>query len=418
MNILEKLKPTDTLRFIISKSKSIEINVEKDCVQTPIENNRTNITIDTIFNRKKVTKTIELSNLNNLKQILEEMKNTAKFQELEFYPKFPKFKIKKITSKQDKRFEKLDFDKITNDILFLHKKVSSNVKTKSVQSIFEYDECEETFIEISKTYKIKSINPAFTVEVALADKSGTTFDKMYFFHKKEELQIRSFAKEIIAKLKQIKDSKEENIDSQKYDLIFPQKEFAEIISHFIISNTGLESHIKADSYLNQNILFDKKLNIFEDPFVDYSPNSTYLDSDFVPTCKKEIIKDGKYNQYLTTLQYAFKYKKEPTGNALDSRISNLFVKCGNKPYENLIKETKKGLIIYQILGLHTTNSKEGSFNVVVPLALEVENGKIKKALKNISLNENFVKMLQKIDLSKETNWFDHYNVPHLFCRRN
>lgn len=417
MNILKKLKPTNTLRFIISKSKSIEINVEKDNVQTPIENNRTNITIDAIFNKKRVTKTIELPNLDNLKNILIEMKNTAKFQELEFYPKFPKFKIKETKCKQDKMLEKIDFDNITNDILFLHKKISSSVKTKSVQSIFEYNECEETFIETGKTYKIKSINPAFTVEVALADKSGTTFDKMYFFHKNEELQIRTFAKEIIAELKQIKDSKEEKINIQKYDLIFPQKEFAEIISHFIISNTGLESHIKSDSYLNQNVQFDRKLNIYEDPCIDYSPNSTYLDSDFVPTCKKEVIKDGKYKQYLTTLKYAYKYKKEPTGNALEGAVSNLFVKSGNKSYENLIKDTKKGMIIYQILGLHTTNSKEGSFNIVVPLALEVENGKIKKALKNISLNENFVKMLQKIDLSKETNWFDNYNIPHLFCRR-
>ena len=287
-----------------------------------------------------------------------------------------------------------------------------------MQSIFEYDECEETYVEQGKVHKINSIGPAFTVEVALADKSEATFDKMYFFHKKEEIKISSFAKEVIEELKKIKNAEEKKIDLKEYDLIFPDKEFAEIISHFIISNTGLESFIKADSYLNQNIQFDKKLTVFEDPDVDYSPNSTYLDSDFVPTSKKEIIKDGKFKQYLTTLKYAYKYKKEPTGNCLNGTVSNLFVKPGNKSYSDLIKETKKGIIICQILGLHTTNAKEGSFNVIIPLALEVQGGKIKKALKNISLNENFVNLMKNIELSKETKWFNNYNIPCLFCRRN
>lgn len=416
--LYKKLKPNKKLRFIITKSKNIILNAEKNKLQPIVENHSTDIAIDAIFNNKRITKTIELIDLPNLQNILKDMKEESKLKDLKFYNLFPVFKTQKKKIKYDAELENINFENIANNMLGFNKKIDAIKNVKSVQSSFEFAKIETNYISEKEIRNNKRHVCSFSYEVVIKDKSESSyFDSIIFFHKKE-INFQKIFEDAKKEIETTKNAKECNIDTKKYDLIFMPRVTSEITHSFIISQVGLESCIKKDNYLNQGVIFDKKLNIYENPFVDYSPSSFVMDYDFVPTTKKHIIKNGKFTQYLTNLKYAYKYNKKPTGNAFSGiTTTNLILEPGKKSIKELIAKTKKGLVIYDLVGLHTTNAKEGSLNVAVGCAVEIINGKKIRVLKGFSLNENIVDLLKKIELSKEHRWVHSHNVPYLFCHR-
>ena len=93
-------------------------------------------------------------------------------------------------------------------------------------------------------------------------------------------------------------------------------------------------------------------------------------------------------------QYHPDINKEATGNA--NGVNNLYIECGNKSYEELIKELDNGIIIDEAFGFHSgVDLKTGNISVQAE-GLLVENGKVTKGLNMIILSTNLFEVFSNV----------------------
>ena len=409
------LSPTKTIRFIEDSCKATQLEISNKKLKRILENDESTIRIDSIFNNKRVIKKMDSINIGRLQQIIEEMKQLSNIKKQEFFLEFPKVEINIIETIKDKKLELITIKEIIDMGIAINKEILLDKTVKSIQSFWEINNSKTKYIAENFDYSEKNTNIGFGIDLSIKDKTPSSVFISKIFFKKEDINIGAILEEIKEEMDICKDPIEFKGNAKEYNLFFSPYALRQIVNYFVVQQSSLESFEKKDSYL-MHTKFDTKINICEDPFVDYSPYSEIMDLDFIATKKKHIIKNGKVLEYITNEQDAFKYKKEPSGNNLPGGVTNLFFESGQKSKEELLY-TGKILFINNLIGIHTTNSKEGSLNLSASGA-EYENGKRINALKNIKLNEKIQDLWKKVEISKETKWVGNYNLPYLLCLRN
>jgi predicted Zn-dependent protease len=409
------MQANNTLRFIESNNKSITIMINNKKVKRVVENNESNLRIDAIFDKKRIIRSIDTVKKDKLENILNEMKTISKIKELEFYSEFPDFKIldKKIIS--DEKLKEKKLKEIIDFSLELNKKLLTNKFISDIQSFTEIDYDNTKFISKNQEYIEDSFDLGLTLEINIKNKTLNQITFTKNISTISDFNIDKIYCEIIEEIEYNIDPIEFEGNPKDYNIIFSPNALEKIIDYFIVQQSLLENVIRKDSYL-MHTEFDSKINIIEKPFIDYSPYSNVIDLDFINTREKYIVKDGKFSEYICNLGDACKYNKDPSGNALPGNITNLIFESGTKSKNELLN---KGKILYidNLLGIHTTNSKEGSLNVSA-LGAELNNGKLVSALKDIKLNEKIQDLFKIVEISKETKWIGNYNLPYILCVRD
>jgi PmbA protein len=96
---------------------------------------------------------------------------------------------------------------------------------------------------------------------------------------------------------------------------------------------------------------------------------------------------------------------KPTGHGSSRSLTNLVIDPGKTPYETMIQNTKKGLLVHEFLGLGQGNPINGEFSVNVFLGYKIENGKLVGRVKDVMLAGNAFEALKNIvAISKEREW--------------
>ncbi len=156
--------------------------------------------------------------------------------------------------------------------------------------------------------------------------------------------------------------------------------------------------------LNEKIA-SKKFTLIDNPHLENGEGSSSFDSEGVPTKYKELITDGVLKTYLHNLKTAKKDGVQSTGNAgkggykgtITISSFNLYVKNGDKSFEELLKKADSGVIITDFAGLHSgLNPISGDFSLAAEGYI-IENGKKGKALNQITAAGNFFELLKDIE---------------------
>ena len=149
-------------------------------------------------------------------------------------------------------------------------------------------------------------------------------------------------------------------------------------------------------------------NIFtlvDDPYLENGFGNSAFDDEGVPTQYKEIIKNGNLKTYLYNLKTANKDGVKSTGNAMKGSYKgtigtsafNLYVKPTDKSFEELISNIEEGVLITDFAGLHSgLNSISGDFSLAGE-GFVIKNGKVDKALNQITIAGNFFELLENIE---------------------
>ena len=123
------------------------------------------------------------------------------------------------------------------------------------------------------------------------------------------------------------------------------------------------------------------------------------------TYKKDIIKNGVLKTHLHNLKTALKDGISSTGNAskasYSSNISidpsNLCVEPPSFSFEELLTKLGDGVVITELEGLHAgLNAVSGDFSLAAS-GLLIENGKVVKAVEQVTVSGNFYKMIMDIE---------------------
>ena len=142
-------------------------------------------------------------------------------------------------------------------------------------------------------------------------------------------------------------------------------------------------------------IVDTEITLTDDGTIDFAAGSCPIDDEGLPVRKNTLIEKGVLKQYLFDLQTAGMLGAEPTGSGMRGFQSqprpgntNLVIDAGNLPYEKMIKDMRRGLLVDQLLGAGQSNTLAGDFSVNVALGYLVENGEIVGRVKDCMLAGN------------------------------
>ncbi len=135
-----------------------------------------------------------------------------------------------------------------------------------------------------------------------------------------------------------------------------------------------------------------------------------FDDEGVATKNTAIIENGVLKTYLLNHSYAKKYGMENTANSGITMPHpwNLYIEPGELSKDEVF-EVKRGLYITNIWYTRFQNYVAGDFSTIPRDGIFlIENGEIKKAVKNIRISDNIQRMLQSIDAMSHELWQIHW----------
>ncbi|MEA3514539.1 MAG: metallopeptidase TldD-related protein [Nanoarchaeota archaeon] len=155
---------------------------------------------------------------------------------------------------------------------------------------------------------------------------------------------------------------------------------------------------EADDFKRKKQVFDKKLNIIIDGLEDYAIDTIPCSSMGIPSSKQYIIAGGRLITPFLGLQYSNKLGMSTTSQGA------VKIDAGQGPFESIISDVDYGLIIYDVLGVHTQNAKDGRYSLAVSNGLVVEDGLIRGTIEQTALiSGNFLDSLN----DKETKFAEY-----------
>lgn len=146
------------------------------------------------------------------------------------------------------------------------------------------------------------------------------------------------------------------------------------------------------------------VTIVDDPLMDDGLATSPFDDEGVATFTKELVYEGKLNTLLHNLKTAHKQGVKSTGNGFKTSYassvgvseSNLYLRKGEKSFEDLMNEIGEGVIITDLAGLHSgANTVSGDFSLAAK-GFYVENGKKTFPVEQITLAGNYFDLLKNI----------------------
>ncbi|MBR6568838.1 MAG: TldD/PmbA family protein [Clostridia bacterium] len=144
------------------------------------------------------------------------------------------------------------------------------------------------------------------------------------------------------------------------------------------------------------------VSIIDDPLLLAGLEARPFDAEGVPSKAHTLVENGVFKTFLHNLKTAHKDGVETTGNASKAGYSsavhvspsNLYIKAGNKSFDELVAEMGDGVVITDVAGLHAgANPVSGDFSLLSK-GYTVRNGKKEKPIEQITVAGNFYDLLR------------------------
>ena len=210
-------------------------------------------------------------------------------------------------------------------------------------------------------------------------------------------------------------------------IIFEPYAIGEMLAFVFSSNFNLKVYSEKRSCFVDKIgkkIAHESLSLIDDPHHPDGIGSKPFDDEGIPTMPRPLIDKGVFANTFSDSFYAFKENKEPTGNASrpGSPIGrsaqpipfpsphNLMISGKGISKEEMIKNTKKGLLVGRLWYTYAVNPERGDFSCTARSGIKIiENGRIKNPGKSVRIVHNLPVLLQNIssignDIRNVLNW--------------
>ena len=185
-----------------------------------------------------------------------------------------------------------------------------------------------------------------------------------------------------------------------------------------------ESVQKNKSILKEKMdkkVFSSKIDIIDDGLYPGGMATKPFDGEGIIRQTTSLIEQGVLKSFLYDTYCAKKDKTVSTGNSSRGSIksppnvgySNLYIKNGKESLDALISKIDKGLLVNEVMGIHTANPISGDFSVGANGFL-IKNGKKTTPVKGIAIAGNIMTLLGSIlGVGSDLRFFGHTGSPSL-----
>jgi len=218
-----------------------------------------------------------------------------------------------------------------------------------------------------------------------------------FGWKKRDIDHIEIAKEAIKRFKMAE--KIAPVKSGDITVIFPPDNLMIVLLALRLGVNGKNVFLGSSPLAGRigEKIADEKLTIIDNGLIDYMGNSAKYDGEGVPHQELPIIENGVLKNFLYDLDTAGRAGAKTTGHGVGCNPTNVIIKEGDVSFEEMLKNTKEGLMVYDVMGLGQGNAMSGEFSVNVNLGFKIENGEIVGRVKDVMLSGNTYDAITKIE---------------------
>jgi len=225
----------------------------------------------------------------------------------------------------------------------------------------------------------------------------------------------------------------QKVDSDTYSIIFEPYSVGELLAFVVASNFNLKTFSEKKSCFSNN--FEKKiaieqLSLIDDPHIPEGIGTKSVDDEGIETQRRSLIEKGIFKNTFSNLFDSYKEGKQSSGNASRSgspmgRSSepipissphNLKVNSGDISQEDMIKDTRHGLLVGRLWYTYAVNPIKGDFSCTARSGIRIiENGEIKGPGKSVRIIHNLPTMLRNISEigNKQKNIIQWASLPSI-----
>lgn len=334
------------------------------------------------------------------------------------------FSYKQIPDIYDPKIANLSAD---GEIDFVEKGINAALKegAKRCSGIFEIANAESFLVTSRKVEaRGKGTSAYFSIRAMLdKDASGHNTASARTLHKLDIENSAKFAGQIAALAKKPKAGKKGS-----YDVVFAPMAWGALLDNISGATSIFDVEAGISFFankLNQQVA-NPIVNIYDDATLAGTFGAHEYDSEGVPKQRNALIENGILKTYLHNTSTARKYGVKTTASAglVAPGPSNVVFNSGQISRDELLKNVQKGLYITNIWYTRFQNYASGDFSTIPRDGIFlIENGEIKKSLKNIRIKENILHLLQNVaaiasDAKQMTSWEIHTPVitPHVLIK--
>ena len=368
-----------------------------------------------IIHQKKIT-SIQTTNKENILDSIENgLKTTLKLKPREFWKGLPEKKeFTQLEGTFDKKLKQISGSKATD----IAQNMINSSENKKIDTItgslnivyenFELSNSNELNFNNESTYISGIINAESehsTLPVSgIGHACGRTLSK--FSPEQIGLDAKNMCIDAINPQK---------INSEKYSIIFEPYSVGELLAFVVAANFNFKTFKERKSCFSNNFknkISTEEFNLTDDPHIPEGIGTKSIDDEGIKTKKIKLIENGIFKNSFSNLYDSYKEgEKESSGNAIRmgspmgrsaepipiSAPHNLTITQGSSSQEDMIKDTKHGLLVGRLWYTYAVNPIKGDFSCTARSGIRIiENGKIKGPGKSVRIVHNLPTLLKNI----------------------
>jgi PmbA protein len=190
---------------------------------------------------------------------------------------------------------------------------------------------------------------------------------------------------------------------------------------FLSSSFSAEEISKGRSMLagKENLLvFSDQVTLIDDGLMPGGAGTTPFDAEGIPPLRNTLVDGGLLTGALYDSYYARKFQKPPTGSSIRGikappsiGFSNLYMQPGKKSPHALLDGISKGVLITDLMGLHTANPVTGDFSLGAS-GIFIENGKLTRPIRGFAVAGNILDLFRRMtDISNDIKFYGKVGAP-------
>jgi len=202
----------------------------------------------------------------------------------------------------------------------------------------------------------------------------------------------------------------------RYDVVFHPMAFSNLLYYMSYAFSAFQVDSGLSFFMDKigKKVANDIVTIEDDGSMRNGFGSRKFDDEGKPIQKNKLIENGILMNYLHNTSTAKKFNTESTSNSglVDPAPWNIVLKQGDSKFEKMISAVKRGLYITNVWYTRFANYRTGDFSTIPRDAIfEIENGKIKRSLKDLRISDNVQRILENIAMiSKERKTIQWWEV--------
>jgi PmbA protein len=165
-------------------------------------------------------------------------------------------------------------------------------------------------------------------------------------------------------------------------------------------------------------VFSEHITLIDDGLMPGGYGTSPFDGEGIPSAKTTLVDGGFVSGALYDSYYARKFGAEPTGSAARGikgppsiSTTNFYMKAGKKKASKLLEGIPKGILITDLMGVHTANPVTGDFSLGASGIL-IENGKLTRPVRGFAVAGNVLELLRRVtDVGDDLRFFGGTGAP-------